>query len=161
MKLHSSKIDLSDEVRQGSINLLNASLSDAIDLAYHAKQAHWNVRGISFKELHELFDELHEEIEEYIDLVAERIVALGGTALGTVQQVAQSSRLSSYPTDIYAQEAHLEALSSTVAEFARYIRQAIQQAADLGDAGTSDLFTEISRGVDKKLWMLEAPISSK
>ncbi|MEO1652840.1 MAG: DNA starvation/stationary phase protection protein Dps [Bacteroidota bacterium] len=158
MKLYQSRIDLSSEIRQGVIATLNLSLADAIDLSTQSKQAHWNVRGNNFKALHELFDEIHEMSEEHIDLLAERITALGGIAEGTIATVAEKSRLPKYPSQLQNQEAHVKALADGLAQFGSHIRQGIKEADELGDAGTSDLFTEISRSTDKYLWMLEAHI---
>ena len=138
------------------IDLLNQQLADAIDLAYQAKQAHWNVKGPSFIALHELFDEVVEEIEEHVDDLAERAVELGGTACGTVRVAAGKSRLGEYPLEISSGADHVNALSGALAGFGKTVRAAIDEAANRGDADTADLFTEISRGVDKLLWKVEA-----
>jgi len=155
-KLGSTQNDLPNKTRLDIVILLNQHLADAIDLAYQAKQAHWNVKGPSFIALHELFDEVVEEIEEYVDEIAERAVELGGTALGTVRVSAGRSRLSEYPLDISSGRAHVKALSGALANFGKTSRAAIDATAALGDADTADLFTEVSRGVDKLLWKVEA-----
>jgi len=155
-KLHKTQNDLAESVRQKSVNLLNARLADVIDLGLQVKQAHWNVKGPHFIGLHELFDKVAEEIEEHIDDIAERGVQLGGVALGTVQVVSKATSLAPYPLDIASGKAHVAALSAALAKFAAAARAAIDTAADFGDADTSDLFTGVSRGVDKVLWMVEA-----
>jgi len=155
-KLWNTQSDLPSKARIEAVDLLNRHLADAFDLAYQAKQAHWNVKGPSFIALHELFDKVVEEIEEYVDEIAERAVELGGTALGTVRVSAGSSRLSEYPLDISSGRAHVKALSGALAKFGKTSRAAIDAAAALGDADTADLFTEVSRGVDKLLWKVEA-----
>jgi starvation-inducible DNA-binding protein len=155
MKLRNTQNDLPSKARMEAVDLLNRHLADAIDLAYQAKQAHWNVKGPNFIALHELFDEVVEEIEEYVDEIAERAVELGGTALGTVRVSAGMSRLSEYPLVISSGRAHVKALSGALAKFGKTSRAAIAAAA-LGDADTADLFTEVSRGVDKLLWKVEA-----
>jgi starvation-inducible DNA-binding protein len=148
--------DLPEEVRRSMVGLLNQSLADAIDLAYQAKQAHWNVKGPAFSALHELFDEVVEEIGEHVDELAERAVALGGWAYGTVRVAAAKSRLAEYPLDTSAGQDHVLALSAALASFGKQARAAIDAAAGSGDADTADLFTGISRGVDKLLWKVEA-----
>ena len=155
-ELWNTRNDLPEEVRRAMIGLLNQNLADAIDLAYQAKQAHWNVKGPSFIALHELFDEVVKEIEEGVDDLAERAVQMGGTANGTVRVAASRSRLDEYPLQINLGEEHVAALSSALAAFGKSARAAIDAAAGEGDAGTADLFTEISRGVDKLLWKVEA-----
>jgi len=156
-----TRIDLSARTRTAATKLLNARLADALDLESATKQAHWNVKGPQFIALHKLFDELHSNVEEHVDTIAERITALGGIALGTVQAAARSSSLKPYPEDISEGHAHLEALADRLADFGKKARAAIAQAAELEDADTSDLFTAVSRDVDKYLWFLEAHLQAK
>jgi len=148
--------DLPDKVRGGAVDLLNQQLADALDLALQAKQAHWNVKGPSFIALHELFDTVVDELLEHADDLAERAVELGGTAFGTARSAAKASRLSEYPLDIRAGREHVAALSGALATFGASARAGIDAANGLGDADTADLFTEISRGMDKLLWKVEA-----
>ena len=158
--MHKSSIDLPATLRKRVIPELQGRLLDAIDLFTQVKQAHWNVKGPNFISLHELFDHIAEEVEEYGDLIAERITALGGRADGTARVVAASSALPEYPLDSAAGAQHLAALAERLALFGRAIRTAIDNAAALDDADTSDLYTEISRGVDKRLWFIEAHLQS-
>lgn len=152
----STKNDLPAPVREGAITLLNQHLADCTDLYTQTKQAHWNVKGMNFIQLHELFDKLADSVEDYVDLIAERITALGGTALGTARMSASASRLPEYPLDSIDGADHLRALVERFAASASTARAAIAQAADIGDADTADLFTEVSRGFDKHLWFLES-----
>ncbi len=160
-RMHSTRNDLPEKVREKAIELLNQNLADVLDLHNQAKQAHWNVKGPSFIALHEFFDKIVDELEEYADEIAERAVELGGTAFGTVRAAAECSRLSEYPSDIYSGRDHVSALSSALAKFGRSARAAIDTAADFGDADTADIFTEVSRGIDKLLWMVEAHAQAK
>lgn len=154
--MHKTKNDIPKEIREKLIEILNQRLADAIDLKSQAKQAHWNVKGTNFFSLHELFDHVATELEGHIDTIAERITSLGGTALGTVRIAAQKSSLSEYPLEITEGNAHVEALSSALADFGAKVRKNIDDAESLDDANTADLFTEISRSVDKLLWLVEA-----
>jgi DNA-binding ferritin-like protein (oxidative damage protectant) len=160
MELHKTKNDLPQETREKVIEILNARLADATDLKSQAKQAHWNVKGIHFFQLHELFDQVATAVEGHIDLIAERITALGGTALGTIRVAAQRSSLNEYPLEITDGADHVDALSSAMADFGKHIRRNIDETNDLGDADTADLFTEISREIDKLLWFVEAHAQS-
>jgi starvation-inducible DNA-binding protein len=159
--MYATRNDLPPQLRSKLEKLLNARLADALDLEAATKQAHWNVKGPNFIALHELFDEVHTNIEEHVDTIAERITALGGTALGTVQAAARSSSLLPYPEDLADGVAHLEALSDRLAGFGKKIRAAITESDDLGDADSADLFTGISRDADKYLWFLEAHLNGK
>lgn len=154
--LHPTKIDIADNTRAAMIDVLNARLADAVDLASQMKQAHWNVKGPAFIALHELFDAVHDAVHGHVDDIAERITALGGTARGTVAVAAAASTLPPYPLDIHAGGEHVEAASIALAAFGRNVRAAIAEAAEIGDADTEDLFVGVSRDIDKNLWLVEA-----
>jgi len=158
--MHNTKNDLAKGKREKVIELLNARLADAIDLKTQAKQAHWNVKGPHFIGLHELFDQVATAVEAHVDLIAERATALGGTAIGTARVVAQKSTLSEYPLEIVDGTAHVDALSTAMADFGKNIRQGIDETDKLGDTDTADLFTEVSREIDKLLWFVEAHIQA-
>ncbi len=153
--------DVSVQNRQQLTPKINLRLADAIDLAMQLKQAHWNVKGPSFIGLHELFDEIHKAAEEYVDLIAERVVQLGGIAEGTVRVAAERSHLPEYPLTIGDGTAHVEAVSTALAGFGHQARTMIKEADDLDDPDTADLFTEVSRGIDKWLWFVEAHKQAK
>src|SRR5262249_17362173 len=144
-----------------SIELLNARLADCIDLQTQTKQAHWNVKGPNFIALHELFDKVNEEVEDYVDDIAERVVQLGGVAEGTARMAAKRSSLAEYPAKAVAGRSHVEALSSVLALFGAAARKSIDQANEFGDLDTADLFTEVSRGTDKWLWFVEAHLQAE
>jgi starvation-inducible DNA-binding protein len=158
--MYATKNDLPESARAKLIEMGNARLADAIDLQTQCKQAHWNVKGPDFIALHKLFDEVTEDVEDYVDTIAERVVQLGGTADGTARSVAKRSTLPEYAPKSANGRDHVEALSTALAAFAKLVRRAIDQSAELGDADTADAFTEISRGTDKWLWMVEAHIQA-
>jgi starvation-inducible DNA-binding protein len=161
MKMHSTHIDLPETIRQPVITLLNARLADAIDLSLQCKQAHWNVKGPNFFALHQLFDQVHQHVQQHIDEIAERVVSLGGTAMGTVSEVSQWTRLPVYPTDLVDGTAHAQALAKSLAAFGKEVREAIDASDEAGDAVTADLFTRLAAEVDKDLWMVEAHFAEK
>jgi starvation-inducible DNA-binding protein len=155
-KTHKTSIDLDAETREQVITLLNQQLADTFDLYSQTKQAHWNVKGPQFFQLHELFDKLAAELLDHVDTIAERSTALGGTALGTARMAAAKSRLPEYSAVITGGRESVEALVVRYAELAATTRAAINRADEVGDADTADLFTGVSRGLDKSLWFLEA-----
>jgi starvation-inducible DNA-binding protein len=159
--MYKTKIDLSEKVRRNVAVILNDRLSEAIDLQSQVKQAHWNVKGPHFIALHELFDTISGVVLEQIDDIAERITSLGGTAEGTVAVAAKRSKLKNYPLSITAGKDHLFYLSTQVAAFGKSVRAAIDDTDELGDKDTADLFTGISRDLDKYLWFLEAHLQDK
>jgi starvation-inducible DNA-binding protein len=154
--MHKSHNDLKSNAKTVAMGLLNARLADTIDLALAVKQAHWNIKGPQFIGIHLMLDTLRDELDGYVDKMAERVTALGGTALGTTQVVGKASNLPPYPTNIYTIRDHLTAVIERWSLCANAVRKNIDDAAEAGDAGTADLFTEASRGLDKSLWFLEA-----
>ncbi len=155
-KTFPTRIDLAADVRGPMIALLNQQLAGAFDLYSQTKQAHWNVKGAQFYALHELFDRLAGELEGYADMIAERATALGGLAQGTVRLSAANSQLAELPLEVTDSLPTVEALAERYAALAASTRKAIEAANGQGDADTGDLFTEVSRGLDKALWFLEA-----
>ena len=160
MELHNTKIDIGKGKREQIVAILNQRLADASDLKSQAKQAHWNVKGMNFIALHELFDQVSTEVETHIDDIAERITTLGGVALGTIRVVAQNSSLSEYPLEITDGAAHVDALSNALADFGKKVRADIDATDELGDKDTADLLTGISRAIDKLLWFVEAHLQA-
>ena len=154
--LYETKNPLPLETRARSVALLNDRLADSLDLQSQCKQAHWKVKGPHFIGLHKLFDEIYEATEEYIDLIAERIVQLGGIAEGTVRVAASRSSLGEYPLVISSGEEHVAALSDVLAQFSGKARAAIDELEELEDPDSMDILTEVSRGVDQWLWFVEA-----
>jgi len=154
--LYETENDLPKKARTELIALINQRLADVVDLQMQLKQAHWNVKGPHFIGLHELFDKVAEDVEGYADMIAERAVQLGGIALGTVREAATRSRLEEYPLAIADGAAHVEAVARALSTFGREARMSIDEADALEDADTADMFTEISRGIDKWLWFVEA-----
>lgn len=151
-----TSIDLPAGTRSEMIDLCNQQLADTADLQSQIKQAHWNVKGPQFIALHELYDELAEEVEGYVDLIAERATQLGGYAMGTARMAAANSRLPEFPLDATQGLDTVKALVERYAAYAASSRAAIDESDKVGDKDTADLFTEVSRGIDKGLWFLEA-----
>ncbi len=157
-RTHRTRNNTDSNAKKVSIEALNARLADGIDLALAIKQAHWNLKGPQFIGIHLMLDGFRAEISGFNDKVAERAVQLGGTALGTAQNVSDKTKLPAYPTGIYAIADHVAALIDSYAAYANAVRENIDETDEAGDADTADLFTEVSRAVDKHLWFLEAHV---
>jgi starvation-inducible DNA-binding protein len=160
-RLIETRNDLPQETRQEMAQLLNEQLADTFDLFSQTKQAHWNVKGPQFYHLHELYDELAELLLGYVDMIAERATALGGVATGTVRMAASSARLEEYPAAPVGSMESVRLLVDRYAALAQSTREAIEQAEQAEDMDTADLFTEVSRGLDKSLWFLEAHLQER
>jgi starvation-inducible DNA-binding protein len=148
--------NLKSNAKTVSIALLNARLADSIDLALLTKQAHWNIKGPQFIALHEMIDGFRTEIDGHVDTMAERVVQLGGVALGTSQVVAKETQLAAYPTNISNEKDHLKELIARYSKVANAVRAGIEETDEAGDKDTADILTGYSRALDKALWFLEA-----
>lgn len=158
--MHRTEIDLSEKVRVQVCQILNETLAQTLDLMTQTKQAHWNVKGVHFYQLHLLFDEIAGQLTEYVDEFAERVTALGGTAFGTVRMAAKATVLPEYPVNITEGMDHVAALSERFAIYAASLRRDLERTGNIGDLDTQDLYTGISRDIDKWLWFLEAHLQS-
>ena len=154
--MYATGIDLSEMKRVQIIEQCNACLADAVDLQLHCKHAHWNVKGPNFIALHQLFDQVNESVEDYIDLIAERAVQLGGIANSTAHIVTTWAHMPENESRSPSERDYVQSLSGALASFGRIAREAIGKSNELDDDVSADIFTEISRGVDKWLWMVEA-----
>lgn len=154
--MFATRNNLPVDIRTKVAALLNQTLADLSDLYSQTKQAHWNVRGKYFHTLHKLFDDLAAKVEEHIDPVAERITALGGVAHGTVREAAAATRLAEFVLDPANDLAYVKVLLDRYALLATAVRDAVDASAGLGDAGTADLLTAVSRDLDQAVWFLEA-----
>jgi starvation-inducible DNA-binding protein len=158
--MHETRIDLPADARMKLVDLLNRQLADTLDLYTQAKHAHWNVKGTDFIQLHELYDEIAGHLVGFADLIAERATSLGGTAAGTARRAVAASTIVEFPDGLVEGTGVTAALADRVSAYAASTRRAIAEADDLGDASTADLFTEVSREVDKDLWFLEAHLQA-
>jgi len=156
--MHHTKNSLSEKDRVELIPMLNTTLASLIDLYTQVKQAHWNVKGQGFFAVHELLDDVAEQVEEHVDIVAERAVMLGGTALGTLEKARENTQLRTYPVDIYAIKDHIEHLTHNIAILSESAREYLKDAEQRGDIATSDVYVALLKTLDKNLWFLEAHV---
>jgi len=159
--MHATRNTLSENARTMSVELLNKHLAASIDLEGQVKQAHWNVRGPNFIALHKLFDTVAAAVSTYSDQIAERTGGLGGTAEGTVQVAAAHSFLVPYDLGVDDGTRHVFAVAGSLAAFGESSRAAISVASAQGDLETADLFTEVARGIDQQLWLVESHTAPK
>lgn len=159
-KYYPTRTRLAPEVQVEIIEILNQTLATSIDLRMQVKCAHWNVKGMQFYALHQLFDKVAAQLDFFAGLLAERIAALGGVALGTVQIAGMRSQLSPYLNNLSSGSEFVTEIAERMATYAESVRLCIELANGLGEADTADLYTEISRATDKSLWMLEAHLQA-
>lgn len=148
--------DLNQDTRKKMVDLLNKNLVDTISLTLAVKQAHWNLKGLGFIGVHELLDDVADRLRESADTMAERAVILGGHATGTIEVVSKKASLEAYPVELTDIEKHIEALKERFLALGGELRAAIDTAGKAGDEDTADLFTEVSRAVDKDAWFIGA-----
>lgn len=160
-RLFKTCIDMAEPTRMQMVELLNSCLVDLADLRTHAKHAHWNVKGLQFRQLHELFEEIAQRLDRQADDIAERITALGGVANGTARHIASSSNLPQYDLDAVTGVEHIRALAKRLALAGGRVRACVAAAHQLGDDATGDVLTEVVRQTDKDLWLLEAHVQGE
>lgn len=154
--LHKTKISIPEKKRVELIRILNKSLASTADLSIQMKHAHWNIKGKEFIALHKLFDEIAEEVENQVDVIAERVTSLGGTALGTVQEIVKNTNLRVFPTNIFDMEEIIVHLAHNFAILGELARDHIDASEKLDDMATNDIYIDLVRMLDKNLWFLEA-----
>jgi starvation-inducible DNA-binding protein len=159
-RMYKSNVGVPENNRQALTALLNARLADSIDLRSQIKWAHWNLKGMHFIQLHELFDSVQAHVDDQSDTIAERIAQLGGVANGTAREVVAKSGLKEADLTASDGASQLKWLVHNVAHHVNALRTAVQESDDLGDAITADLFTQVTRELDKDLWFLEAHLQA-
>jgi starvation-inducible DNA-binding protein len=158
--LFATRHDLSADVREHMVRVLNVQLATLTDLFTQTKHAHWNVKGPNFYSLHLLFDSLAEGLDPLIDDTAERLTALGGAARGTARMAAANTRLEEFPEGTHAGLDVVNVMADRYAAAAKETRDGIAQADEHGDAGTADLLTAAVRYLDKSLYFLESHLQA-
>lgn len=155
-------IGLTEEQRQGVINLLNQDLADSYLLLVKTKKYHWDVVGPQFRSLHELWEEHYEELTENIDELAERIRALGGYPIGTMAGFLEIATLQEHSGDIpYATEM-VARLVEDHEQIIRNLRQHVDQSGEeFHDQGTADFLTELMEEHEDMAWMLRSFIEGE
>ena len=147
---------LPEQVRRSSIGVLNQCLADLSAVTMQLTSAHWNVKGQEFYQLHELFDDLIEEFDDYVDDVAERASALGGRPPGTAREVARETTIPALPPQTVDGVALVAELADRLAVLDANLYEQLETVTEQNDLDTADLLNEISRVVAKSLWFLEA-----
>ena len=158
--MYKTKNSMPESTRAQMVDLLNSCLATCLDAGMNSKQAHWNVKGPNFIALHELFDQIYQSFSGYSDLIAERLVQLGGIAEGTAQFASKKSCIKEYPVALSEGHSHIEYLSDTLSGAGAQIQKGINSCNEVRDADTADILTEISRGIDKHLWFVEAHLQA-
>jgi starvation-inducible DNA-binding protein len=153
---HWTKNDLPAKVRQASGEVLNSLVIEGIDVALAARYARWNVRGPHFAALHELFGSVYDEVNQQVDVLAERAVALGMVARGTVQDVASETALKPYPMLSISEQEHIEAMARRLGIWGGDVRRAIEECEKLGDRVSADVLSEACAAIEKLLWRVES-----
>ncbi|MEA5389480.1 DNA starvation/stationary phase protection protein Dps [Haloarculaceae archaeon H-GB2-1] len=154
--LYQTRNFLRQDVRATNVSVLNQCLADLVVVHSQLLSGHWNVKGRNFYQLHELFEELAEEFEGYIDEVAERATGLGGQARGSVYQAAQSSSISPLPPTLADEGTLLQHIADHLCVLDAELYRQMKTVEESGDLDTVDLLNEVSRFVSKALWFVEA-----
>ncbi len=146
------------KVRKALCESLRSVLTDGLDLYLQIKVAHWNIKGPQFAALHPLFDSFATDLAAKNDEIAERILTLGGLAVGTARHIAKKSRLSDYPQDVTRDMEHVRLLADRIDSWLEAPRAVRKEAVEVGDDDTADLMTETVSTFEKHSWFLHATL---
>jgi starvation-inducible DNA-binding protein len=151
-------IGLESEVRLPIIKILNSILSNEAVLAIKTRNAHWNVRGANFFDLHILFDTQYRQLNDILDEIAERVRMVGGIAMGSFAEFLIHTQLEERPGEL-PDILHLLADHETII---RYLHEDIRKCSDdFEDEGTTDLLVSVMRIHEKMAWMLRSYIQTE
>jgi starvation-inducible DNA-binding protein len=159
--MYDSPTALSPDARGTIAKALAVVLTDGIDLHSQIKVAHWNIKGPHFVSLHPLFDTLATELAAHNDAIAERIVTLGGLAVGTARHVAAHSRLPDYPQETTLDLEHVKLLAARIGIYLESARSARVAADKNGDEEAVDLLTQAVQAFEKHAWFLRATLGGR
>jgi len=150
-------IGLTDEQRQGSVDILNRVVADAYLLLIKTKKYHWDVIGPQFRTLHELWEEQYEALTETIDACAERIRTLGGYPLGTAEGFLSHASLREHAGDLPPAVEMVKRLVADHEQIIRNLREGIDRCSEeFHDEGTADFLTGLMEEHEKMAWMLRS-----
>lgn len=141
------------------IDILNQALVDTLSVQTQAKFSHWNVKGLLFFPLHELFDKIYGDLVSGADTIAERIAQLGEVANGTINEIHESTNIPQFEIVTFQGIEFLKKFSLSLSKLANSSREAISKTLELKDEATADIFIEITRALDKDLWFLESHLN--
>ncbi|MGF1497921.1 MAG: Dps family protein [Elainellaceae cyanobacterium] len=155
-------IGLTDEQRQGVIELLNHDLADAYLLIIKTKKYHWDVVGPQFRSIHEMLQEQYEQLSENIDSIAERIRALGGYPVGTADAFIKLGSIQEHTGDLPTATEMMDRLADSNEQIVRNLRDHIEQCEEKhGDRVTADFLSQIAEEHEENAWMLRSFIEGE
>jgi starvation-inducible DNA-binding protein len=155
-------IGLTDEQRQGVIELLNQDLADSYVLIVKTKKYHWDVVGPQFRSLHEIWEEQYEKLTVNIDALAERIRALGGYPVGTMEGFLKLASLKEHGGQVPLATEMVARLVEDHEQVIRNLRGHVDQCSEqFHDEGTSDFLTGLMEEHEDMAWMLRSFIEGQ
>jgi starvation-inducible DNA-binding protein len=153
-------IGISEKNLEEVIKILSTLLADEYVLYTKARNYHWNVVGPQFNELHKFFQSIYEELNDYIDDIAERIRSLGGWSVATLSEFLQLTRLKEHPGEYPEARKMIENLLNDYEAVIRTLREDIVKVGEeYKDLGTADFLTELMEKHEKTAWMLRSFLS--
>lgn len=150
-------IEISNENLKEVATLLNTLLADEYLLYTKTRNAHWNVQGENFNELHKFFESQYDSLDIIIDDTAERVRALGHFALGSLKNFLKVARLIEQNDDFGDENHIIQTLLEDHESIIRSLRKDITIIADeFKDLGTADFMTGLMEQHEKMAWMLRS-----
>ena len=139
--------------------VLNQLVADLSQMAMVLHQTHWYMRGTNFLKLHPLMDDFMDEINDQLDVISERLIALGGSPYSTLSEMASHTKISDEP-GTYDKTTE-QRFATLVADY-RYLANLYQEGTEISgeenDLSTQDIFIGFNTAIEKKIWMLQAEL---
>lgn len=155
-------IGLTEEQREGVINLLNQDLADSYLLLVKTKKYHWDVVGPQFRTLHKLWEEHYEKLTENIDALAERVRTLGGYPLGTMEGFLKVATLKEHAGEVPTATGMVANLVDDHEQIIRNLREHVDLSSEeFHDEGTADFLTGLMEEHEEIAWMLRSFIEGQ
>lgn len=158
--MKNSPSQLPADVRKKLCDALRGVLTDGLDLHSQIKVAHWNIKGPQFAALHPLFDTFATDLAVHNDTIAERILTLGGLAVGTARHIAKNSRLADYPQEVTRDLEHVKLLAERIGTWLVGARACRDLAVEHKDDDTNSMLTDAVTMFEKHAWFLHATLES-
>ncbi len=153
--LKSLPIALEDNARTQSVTILNQILADTMTLRDLYKKHHWQMSGATFYQLHLLLDTHYEAQADLVDMIAERIMALGGISIAMAPDVAEMTKIPRPPKGREDVPSQLARLLEAHEIILRQAHEGAEAADEAGDDGTNDLLvSNIVRTGELQVWFI-------
>jgi len=141
-------------------NDLNVLLSSFQVYYQNLRGIHWNIRGKRFFDLHVKFEELYNDAQLKIDLIAERVLTIGGKPLHTFQDYIDNNKIK-VGKNISIDEEAVHLIVTSLSDLLKIERELLNKSAEANDEGTNSMMSDFIKEQEKTIWMMKAWLEEK